>query len=57
MDTISHVGLDLHKATACVAPAKSDRRGEVAKSGVFDNRPEILRNLAKGPDRKRQWRG
>ena len=46
MDNITYVGLDVHKATVCVAVAKGGRGGEVRQLGVFDNRPELLRKLA-----------
>jgi hypothetical protein len=42
MDDITYVGLDVHKATVCVALAESGRGGEVRQVGVFENRPEIL---------------
>lgn len=42
MDDITFVGLDVHKATVCVAGAESGRGGEVRQIGVFENRPEIL---------------
>jgi transposase len=42
MDNIIFVGLDVHKATVCVAVAESGRRGEVRQIGLFENRPEVL---------------
>jgi transposase len=45
MDDITYVGLDLHKATVCVAVAESGRTGEVRQVGVFENRPEILSRM------------
>jgi len=46
MDDITYVGLDVHKATVCVAVAASGRNGEVRQVGVFENRPEILCKMA-----------
>ena len=46
MDDITYVGLDVHKATVCVAIAEGGRGGEVRQVGVFENRPDILCKLA-----------
>ena len=46
MGTITYVGLDVHKATVCVALAETGRGCEVRRVGVFENRPEILIKLA-----------
>ena len=46
MDNITYVGLDVHKATVCVAIAESGRGGEVRQIGVFENRPEVLSRMA-----------
>ncbi len=39
MNAITYVGLDVHKATVCVAIAESGRGGNVREVGVFLNRP------------------
>ena len=46
MENITYVGLDVHKATICVALAENGRGGEVRQIGVFENRSEILVKLA-----------
>jgi transposase len=46
MDDITYIGLDVHKATVCVAIAEGGRGGEVRQVGVFENRPDILCKLA-----------
>ncbi len=45
MDDITFVGLDVHKATVCVALAESGRGGEVRPVGVFANRSEVLSKI------------
>ena len=45
MDDITYVGLDVHKATVCVAIAEGGRGGEVRQIGIFENRPDILCKL------------
>jgi transposase len=46
MDDITYIGLDVHKATVCVAVAEGGRGGEVRQIGIFENRPDILCKLA-----------
>jgi transposase len=46
MQTITYVGLDVHKATIAVSVAESRRGGEVRHLGVFPNRPEQIAKLA-----------
>jgi transposase len=53
MDTITYVGLDVHKpalakagATVCVALAEGGRGGELRQLGVFESRPELLMKVA-----------
>jgi transposase len=45
MDNITFVGLDVHKATVCVAVAEDGRDGEVRQVGVFENRADILNKM------------
>lgn len=45
MNDITYVGLDVRKATVCVAIAEGGRGGEVRQVGVFENRPEILSRM------------
>ena len=45
MDNITFVGLDVHKATVCVAVAEDGRDGEVRQVGVFENRADVLNKM------------
>jgi hypothetical protein len=48
MDTITYVGLDVHKATVSTALAEGDRGGELRQLGVFENRPVLYHGPGKG---------
>jgi hypothetical protein len=41
MDAITYVGLDVHRATVCVALAESGRGDELRQLGVFQNHPDL----------------
>ena len=45
MNDITYIGLDVHKATVCVAIAESGRGGGEERVGVFKNRPDVLRKM------------
>jgi len=45
MNSITYVGLDVHKATISVAVAEGRRGGEVRHLGVFPNRPDHIAKL------------
>jgi transposase len=45
MNSITYVGLDVHKATISVAVAEGGRCGEVRQVGTFANRAEVLRKM------------
>lgn len=45
MNSITYVGLDVHKATIAVAVAEGRRGGEVRHLGVFPNRPDHIAKL------------
>jgi hypothetical protein len=53
MDTITYVGLDVHKATVCVALSESGRGGELRQLGIFESRPEVLMEAGSPAEQRR----
>ena len=51
MDSITYVGIDVHKATIAVAVADGGRLGEVRQLGVFANRAEVVRKMVERLER------
>jgi hypothetical protein len=50
MDTITYVGLDVHKATVCVAFTESGRGGELTPIWIPDASHEAMRDLVQAGD-------
>ena len=44
-DSITYVGLDVHKTTIAVAVTDGARSGEVRQSCVFANRADVVRKM------------
>jgi transposase len=53
MDSITYVGIDVHKATIAVAVADGGRLGEVRQLGVFANRAEVVRKIVERLEQRR----
>ena len=52
MNSITYVGLDVHKTTIAVAAADGGRSREVRQLGVFSNRVDILRKMVERLERR-----
>ena len=45
MNSITYIGLDVHKTTIAVAVAEGGRSGDVRQLGTFPNRADVLRKM------------
>jgi transposase len=53
MDSITYVGLDVHKTTISVPVADGGRSGEVRQLGVFANRADVVRKMVERLENRR----